>query len=97
MACVHVAHRHVPERAVYLAYGHDEEVGGTHGAAAIARLLEARGVQLAFVLDEGGVVLSDGVPPFVTAPVAIIGTAEKVSPCRPLHNRSSLHVSVSPT
>jgi carboxypeptidase PM20D1 len=64
---------------VYLAFGHDEEVGGSFGAAAIASLLQSRGVQLEFVLDEGGIVLADGVKPFVTDPVAIVGTAEKVS------------------
>lgn len=74
MAC-----RFAPDRTVYLAYGHDEEVGGAFGATAIARLLESRGVQLEFVLDEGGIVILDGVPPFVAAPVGIIGTAEKVA------------------
>ncbi len=74
-----VARRYAPDRTVYLAYGHDEEVGGTFGATAIARLLESRGVQLEFVLDEGGIVVLDGVPPFVAAPVGIIGTAEKVA------------------
>ncbi len=64
---------------MYLAFGHDEEVGGSFGAAAIASLLQSRGVQLEFVLDEGGIVLADGVKPFVTDPVAIVGTAEKVS------------------
>ena len=43
-----------PDRTVYLAFGHDEEVGGRHGAAAIAKLLEQRGVRPAFILDEGG-------------------------------------------
>ena len=71
--------RYAPDRTLYLAYGHDEEVGGELGAAAIARLLVSRGVQLEFVLDEGGIVLLDGVPPFVTAPVGIVGTAEKVA------------------
>ena len=32
-----------PERTIYLAFGHDEEVGGDEGALAIARLLESRG------------------------------------------------------
>jgi carboxypeptidase PM20D1 len=61
---------------VYLAYGHDEEVGGTGGAREIARLLESRGVQLEMVLDEGGVI-GEGVLPGVTAPVALVGIAEK--------------------
>ncbi len=41
-----------PDVTLYLAIGHDEEVGGTEGAAALAALLAARGVRLDFVLDE---------------------------------------------
>jgi carboxypeptidase PM20D1 len=65
----------VPERTVYLAFGHDEEVGGA-GAAAIARLLEARGVNPLYVLDEGGAV-SEGLVQGVSGPIALIGIAEK--------------------
>jgi carboxypeptidase PM20D1 len=65
-----------PTRTVYLAYGHDEEVGGTNGARATAALLESRGVALEMVLDEGGVI-GDGVLPGITAPVALVGIAEK--------------------
>ena len=65
-----------PTRTVYLAFGHDEEVGGTHGAREIAALLKSRGVALDMVLDEGGVI-SDGVLPGVAAPVALVGVAEK--------------------
>lgn len=65
-----------PRRSVYLAFGHDEEVGGGLGAGHIARLLSQRGVRLAFVVDEGGVV-ADGVIPGMSAPVALVGVAEK--------------------
>lgn len=65
-----------PARTVYLAFGHDEEVGGKDGAAAIAALLDKRGVEFEFVLDEGGAV-TDGFFPGVEQPVAIIGIAEK--------------------
>jgi carboxypeptidase PM20D1 len=65
-----------PTRTVYLAYGHDEEVGGTRGARAIAALLKRRAVQLEMVLDEGGVI-GDGVMPNVSAPTALVGIAEK--------------------
>lgn len=66
-----------PDRTVYLAFGHDEEVGG-HGAAATAALLTARGVRPAFLLDEGGAVM-EGAVPGVAQPAAMIGTAEKGS------------------
>ena len=65
-----------PKRTVYLAFGHDEEVGGRDGAARIAELLRSRGVELEFVLDEGMNILS-GIVPGISAPVALIGIAEK--------------------
>lgn len=65
-----------PARTVYLAFGHDEEVGG-EGAKAIAALLKSRGVTNADLLDEGGAVLADGIVPGVTRPVAAIMAAEK--------------------
>ena len=65
-----------PVRTVYLAYGHDEEVGGTAGAREIAALLKTRGVALEMVLDEGGVI-TDGLLPGITGPVALVGIAEK--------------------
>jgi carboxypeptidase PM20D1 len=65
-----------PERTVYLGFGHDEEVGGQNGAVAIAALLEARGVKLGCLLDEGGSVY-EGLLDDVTEPVALIGISEK--------------------
>jgi len=65
-----------PRRTILLALGHDEEVSGRHGAAAIAALLRSRGVELEYVLDEGGGV-TEGLVPGVRAPVAAIGMAEK--------------------
>lgn len=65
-----------PASDVYFAFGHDEEVGGTTGAAAIAATLKARGVRLGCVLDEGSFVF-DGVLAVARRPVALIGIAEK--------------------
>ncbi len=65
-----------PRRTVYLAFGHDEEVGGVRGAKRIAAELARRGVRLDFVLDEGLLVL-DGVVPGLDRPAALIGVAEK--------------------
>jgi carboxypeptidase PM20D1 len=65
-----------PRRTLYMAFGHDEEIGGAAGAAAIARLLAVRGVRLESVLDEGEVV-THGIVPGVAAPVALIGVAQK--------------------
>lgn len=65
-----------PHRTIYLAFGDDEEVGGTAGAAKIADLLRARNVELEYVLDEG-LVISEGMMPDISKPVAMIGIAEK--------------------
>lgn len=65
-----------PVRTVYLAYGHDEEVGGVGGAREIAALLKAREVELEMVLDEGGVI-ADGVFPGISERIALVGIAEK--------------------
>ncbi|MDP2602912.1 MAG: M20/M25/M40 family metallo-hydrolase, partial [Deltaproteobacteria bacterium] len=65
-----------PQRTIYLAFGHDEEIGGHNGAARIAELLRARGVDLEYVLDEGMNIV-DGIIPGIAAPAALIGIAEK--------------------
>lgn len=65
-----------PRRTIHLAFGHDEEVGGLNGAAAMGDLLERRGVRPYFISDEGGAILH-GVIPGVKKPVAAIGIGEK--------------------
>ncbi len=65
-----------PERTVYLAFGHDEEVSGLKGAQAISALLASRNVKLAYVLDEG-MFVTQGILKGIDAPVALIGLAEK--------------------
>ena len=65
-----------PARTVYLAFGHDEEVSGRRGAAALSARLRERGIDADFVLDEGGSIL-DGMIPGVGAPVATVCVGEK--------------------
>jgi len=65
-----------PARTVFLAFGHDEEIGGDAGAEAITALLESRGVRVAWSLDEGMAVVSD-ILPGLASPAAMIGVAEK--------------------
>ena len=67
-----------PERTVYFAFGHDEEIGGDEGAAAIASRLSSRGVSLEWVLDEGGAMTGGFLPGF-ERDVAVVGIAEKGS------------------
>jgi len=65
-----------PQRDVYFAFGHDEEVGGKNGAVAMAQYFKEENIKFEFVLDEGLVILKealDGLEP----PLAMIGIAEK--------------------
>lgn len=81
MAIMESVERHLaagtrPKQTLYLAFGHDEEIGGEHGAKLIAEELASRGIKPAFVLDEGGYV-ADGMIPGIADPLAVINVAEK--------------------
>ncbi len=69
-----------PNRTFYVAFGHDEEVGGDNGAGNLASrlkaMLEQHQEKLSFILDEGMFVMHD-VFPGVSDPVAYIGVVEK--------------------
>ena len=69
-----------PVRTFYVALGHDEEVGGQHGAREMAvkleEMLEENGEKLDFLLDEGMTVM-EGVIPGMEDPVIYIGVVEK--------------------
>lgn len=65
-----------PRSTVYLALGHDEEVGGEHGASRIASLLQQRGIRLDWVLDEGLGVIT-GAFSEQDPPIALVAMAEK--------------------
>nr|XP_012615648.1 N-fatty-acyl-amino acid synthase/hydrolase PM20D1 [Microcebus murinus] len=67
---------YIPRRSFFIALGHDEEVSGMNGARKISALLQARGVQLAFIVDEGSFIL-DGVISYVKKPFAMISVSEK--------------------
>ncbi len=72
----HLAAGTVPRQTIYLAFGHDEEIGGEHGAKVIAEKLAGEGIKPSFVLDEGGYV-ADGMVPGLDKPLAVINVAEK--------------------
>ncbi|WP_262693346.1 M20/M25/M40 family metallo-hydrolase [Kordiimonas aquimaris] len=67
----------VPNRDVYLMFGHDEEIGGG-GASAMAALLKARGIQFSWLIDEGSAMV-EGAVPGVESTVALISLGEKGS------------------
>ena len=72
----HLGEGFQPRRPIYLAFGHDEEVGGLRGAGKMGALLQERGTQLEFILDEGGLI-TQGVVPGIAVPAALVGIAEK--------------------
>lgn len=92
-----------PRRTLLLAFGHDEEVGGEFGAAKIVEELKSRGVtELELLLDEGGLVKTDGVAaggvPLLTGPFAGVGTATKGAQSWRIHiTGEGGHSSVPPT
>jgi carboxypeptidase PM20D1 len=65
-----------PQRSIYFAFGHDEEVGGEQGAGEIVKVFEERGLKFHGVLDEGGLIISGAVKG-IKKPVGLIGVAEK--------------------
>lgn len=71
-----IAEDYLPERTIYLAFGHDEEISGYKGAQVIANTLKERGVEAEFILDEG-LAISKGMVPMISKPVASIGISEK--------------------
>ena len=65
-----------PQRTLYFSFGHDEEVGGTLGAAAVVNHFQEQGIQFAWSLDEGSMVI-DGLIPNSDMSIASINVAEK--------------------
>lgn len=65
-----------PQRSIYFAFGHDEEIGGDQGAGKIAEYFRQQNIEFEFVLDEGGAI-TEGLLAGIAKPVAIIGIAEK--------------------
>lgn len=65
-----------PRRGVVFAFGHDEEIGGREGARELAVRMRERGWRFDWMVDEGGVIVSDH-PLLPDRPVAMINVAEK--------------------
>jgi len=65
-----------PAREIVFAFGHDEEISGMQGAGAIAERLTALGLKFDWMVDEGGLVLSDS-PVLPGKSLAMINVAEK--------------------
>jgi carboxypeptidase PM20D1 len=67
---------YAPKRTIYLAFGHDEEIGGEQGAGKIAAYLEHEGIRPAATIDEGMVILGKTLSTLKRR-TAVIGVAEK--------------------
>jgi carboxypeptidase PM20D1 len=65
----------VPQRTIYLCFGHDEEIGGPSAPAMVEYLLQKK-VRAEMVLDEGGEITENKLKD-VKRPIAVIGVAEK--------------------
>jgi len=65
-----------PKRDIYLAFGHDEEIGGADGAAKMAALLQEQNVSLGLVLDEGTPIYKDYLDSS-DLPAALVAIGEK--------------------
>jgi carboxypeptidase PM20D1 len=71
-----LAKNFTPNRTIYLAFGHDEEVSGKRGAKIISEWFKANNIKPALVLDEGGQIDQQHFKR-INRPVAVIGTNEK--------------------
>ncbi|MDI3321508.1 M20/M25/M40 family metallo-hydrolase [Pinibacter soli] len=65
-----------PNRDIYFAFGHDEEVSGANGAGKIAAYFQANKIEFDAVYDEGGIVAAPGIAG-IGKPIALIGSSEK--------------------
>ncbi len=65
-----------PDRDIYMAFGHDEEIDGMQGAYQIADYFAKQGLTFELVLDEGGFV-SDDILEGINKPIALLGIGEK--------------------
>lgn len=65
-----------PQKTIYLAFGHDEEIGGEYGGKAISNLLTSRNVKLDVVFDEG-LPIGAQLFKFISNDIAMIGVSEK--------------------
>jgi len=67
-----------PERDIWFAFGHDEEVSGRQGAVHIADYFKKQGITFDAVYDEGGIIAAPGsAMESVKKPIALVGIGEK--------------------
>ncbi|MCB1177343.1 MAG: M20/M25/M40 family metallo-hydrolase, partial [Leptospiraceae bacterium] len=77
-ACDYFIEKDQPlDRGIYIALGHDEEVGGREGAVRIAQYFSSKEINFEAIFDEGGIVTKKGSIKGIDSDIALIGVAEK--------------------
>jgi carboxypeptidase PM20D1 len=71
-----LAEGYIPDRTIYICFGHDEEVSGRKGSKVVANWFIENKISPALVVDEGGMIDTENLPE-LKRPVALIGTGEK--------------------
>ncbi|SHF78283.1 carboxypeptidase PM20D1 [Dysgonomonas macrotermitis] len=67
-----------PERDIWFAFGHDEEVGGRQGAIQIAEYFKQQDLTFDAVYDEGGIIAAPGSAlESIQKPLGLVGIGEK--------------------
>ncbi len=67
-----------PERDIWFAFGHDEEVGGKQGAIKIAAYFKEKGLRFDAIYDEGGIIAAPGsAMESIHKPLGLVGIGEK--------------------
>ena len=64
-----------PQRTIFIALGHDEEIGGADGNSKMAAWFRSHRIRLHTIVDEGGCVFTEF--PGLGQPAALVGVAEK--------------------
>ena len=71
-----IANGHQPAQTIYIAFGHDKEIGGNEGAKKSAEYFRKNGIDFDFILDEGGGITS-GKSFGIEKAVAFVAVSEK--------------------
>lgn len=71
-----IANGYQPVQTIYIAFGHDEEIGGNEGAKKSAEFFRKNNIEFDFILDEGGGITS-GKSFGLEKPIAFVAVSEK--------------------
>ncbi|KYQ88744.1 peptidase M20 family protein [Tieghemostelium lacteum] len=68
---------YVPKRTIYLAFGHDEELGGNNGHKYISDYLKSQNITAEMLIDEGSPIMKENFLPGINKTTALVGINEK--------------------